>query len=68
MNISTQGKCASLLGFKCDHNVLIFRAIGHELSEVHEFYYMLPENGNFRLMPSVLQIAVTIPEFTNGQA
>jgi hypothetical protein len=58
MNIFTQNKCTLPLEFICDHNALVFEAIGHELSEVRDFYNMLPENGNFWLAPSVPQIAV----------
>ena len=38
MNIFTQRKCASPLEFKCDHNELISRAIGHELNEIHAIF------------------------------
>jgi len=58
MNIFARTKCASPSEFICDHNAPVFEAIGHELSEVHEFYNMLPKNGNFQLMPSVPPIAV----------
>ena len=49
MNIFAQGKCASLSEFECNYNALVFEAIGHELSEVHELYNMLHENGNSQL-------------------
>jgi hypothetical protein len=59
MNIFTQGNYMSPSEFKYNHNALIVRAIGRELVEVCEFYYMLPENENLWLAPSIPQISVT---------
>ena len=59
MHIFTQAKCRSHLIFKCDHNMVISKVIGHEMSELCEFYNMSPQNGKFWLTLLVLQIAVT---------
>ena len=48
MGISVRTKFASPSEFKCDSNALIFNPIGHELSELHEFYKMHPEMEIFR--------------------
>src|ERR1700683_1791434 len=60
MHISIRTKIASPSEFKSDSNALIFSLIGHELSELHEFYKMDPEMEIFRAAPSVLQTAVTV--------
>ena len=62
MHISIRTKIASPSEFKSDSNALIFSLIGHELSELHEFYKMDPEMEIFRAAPSVLQTAVTSME------
>ena len=51
MHIFTQAKCRSHSIFKCNHNTLIFKVIGLEMSKLREFYDMLPKNGKFQLMP-----------------
>jgi hypothetical protein len=66
MNIFAQAKYGSPSQFKCDDNVLIFRAIGHELCEVCEFHNMLPGNGNFQLVPSVLCPIGNWVKYRNG--
>src|ERR1700683_4660976 len=62
MHISIRTKIASPSEFKSNSNALIFSLIGHELSELHEFYKMDPEMEIFRAAPSVLQTAVTSME------
>ena len=59
MHISIRTKIASPSEFKSDSNALIFSLIGHELSELHEFYKMDPEMEIFRAVPLVLQTAVS---------
>ena len=56
--IFVRTKFVSSLKFKCDSNALIFSPIGHELSELREFYKMYPEMEIFCGAPSVLQTAV----------
>ena len=51
MHIFARAKCGSRSIFKCDHNALIFKVIGREMSKLREFYDMLPKNGKFRLAP-----------------
>ena len=62
MHISIRTKIASPSEFKSDSNALIFSLIGHELSELHEFYKMDPEMEIFRAAPSVLQTAVRLSD------
>ena len=57
MHISIRTKIASPSEFKSDSNALIFSLIGHELSELHEFYKMYLEMESFHSVPLVLQMA-----------
>jgi hypothetical protein len=60
MEIFIRGKFASSSEFECDSNALISSQIGHELSELREFYKIHPEMEIFYALPSVLQTAVRI--------
>ena len=62
--IFVRNKFVSSLQFKCDSNALIFSPIGHELSELREFYKVYPEMEIFCGAPSVLQTAVKLGNFT----
>ena len=51
--------------FKGDSNALIFSLIKRELSELCEFYKLYPKMVIFHAMPSVLQMAVNVPELAD---